>query len=266
MAEPMALGADLPQGVPIPRVIPCLLMDDEAMVKTIRFASPRYLGDPINVINLFNRFEVDEITLLDIGATRRGEPPPFELIERLAAECWVPLAYGGGIRTMEDVRAILSSGVEKVVLGTVAHDRPELITAAAEVYGAQAVVVSVDARRTAAGFGVFVEGGRRPVGSDPATHARRAVSHGAGEILVTSIDRDGTMEGYDLDLIRAVSEAVDVPIIASGGAGERAQLPLPVREAGASAVAAGSIFVFRGPERGVLINFPERDQLESLFA
>lgn len=266
MAEPMTFGADLPEGVPIPRVIPCLLVDDEAMVKTVRFSSPRYLGDPINVINLFNRFEVDEITLLDIGATRRGERPAFELIERLAAECWVPLAYGGGIRTMEDVRTVLSSGVEKVVLGTVANDRPELITAAAQVYGAQAVVVSVDARRTATGWEVFVESGQRAVGTDPASYARRAVTYGAGEILITSIDRDGTMEGYDLELIRAVSEAVDVPVIACGGAGERAHLPTPVRDAGASAVAAGSIFVFRGAERGVLINFPERVQLEALFA
>ena len=266
MREPMVFGADLPEGVPIPRVIPCLLVDDEAMVKTVGFSSPRYLGDPINVINLFNRFEVDEITLLDIGATRRGEPPPFELIERLAAECWVPLAYGGGIRTMKDVRTILSSGVEKVVLGTVAHDRPALITEAADVYGAQAVVVSVDARRIAAGLAVFVESGMRAVGTDPASYAKRAVSHGAGEILVTSIDRDGTMQGYDLELIRAVSQAVNVPVIACGGAGERTDLPVPVQEAGASAVAAGSIFVFRGPERGVLINFPERQLLEALFA
>lgn len=257
---------DLPEGVPIPRVIPCLLVDDEAMVKTVRFSAPRYLGDPINVINLFNRFEVDEITLLDIGATKRGEPPPFELIERLAAECWVPLAYGGGIRNLDDVRTVLSSGVEKVVLGTVAHDQPDLITAAAEVYGAQAVVVSVDARRIAAGFEVFVEGGQRAVGADPARYAQRAASYGAGEILVTSIDRDGTMEGYDLELIREVAKAVDVPVIACGGAGERAHLPIPIRDAGASAVAAGSIFVFQGRERGVLINFPEREQLEALFA
>jgi len=266
MVDLATLGADMPEGVPIPRVIPCLLLDDEAMVKTVRFATPAYLGDPINVINLFNRFEVDEITLLDIGASRRGDPPLFELIERLAAECWVPLAYGGGIRTMDDVRTVLGSGVEKVVLGTVAHDRPEMIAETAEVYGSQAVVVSVDARRTDHGFEVFVAGGERPVGSTAAAHAQRAAKFGAGEILVTSIDRDGTMEGYDLELIRSVTEAVDVPVIACGGAGARDHLPVPIRDAGASAVAAGSIFVFRGAERGVLINFPEREQLEALFA
>jgi cyclase len=265
MPEPNRLATDLPDAIPIPRVIPCLLLDDEAMVKTVRFAAPRYLGDPINVINLFNRFEVDEITLLDIGATERGDPPPFDLIERLAAECWVPLAYGGGIRSLEDVRTVLSSGVEKVVLGTVAADEPELITRAADVFGSQAVVVAIDARRAGSGHEVFVEGGERAVGSDPASYAQRAEGYGAGEMLVTSIDRDGTMDGYDLDLIRTVAEAVAVPVIACGGAGQRAQLPIPIREAGASAVAAGSIFVFRGPERGVLINFPERTQLEALF-
>jgi imidazole glycerol-phosphate synthase subunit HisF len=247
-------------------VIPCLLIDDEAMVKTVRFEDGAYLGDPINVINLFNRFEVDEITLLDVRATVEGRPPPFELIERLAAECWVPLSYGGGLTSLDHVRNVLSSGVEKVVLGTVAADRPELIGEAAAVFGAQAVIVAVDARRAASGgYETFVESGRRALGTDPASYAALAASRGAGEILVTSIDRDGTMDGFDLDLITLVADAVDVPVIACGGAGDRTELPEPIR-AGASAVAAGSLFVFRGRERGVLINFPDRPQLESLFS
>ena len=254
-----------PDARPIPRVIPCLLLDDEAMVKTIGFEDSAYLGDPINVINLFNRFEVDEIALLDVRASVEGRPPPFELIERLAAECWVPLAYGGGIRTLGDVRTVLSSGVEKVILGTIAADRPALIGEAAAVFGAQAVVVAVDARRSGSGYEAYVESGRRALGVDPATYARRASDAGAGEILLTSIDRDGTMEGYDSELIGLVADAVDVPLIACGGAGDRADLPEPIR-AGASAVAAGSLFVFRGRERGVLINFPDRPQLEALFA
>ena len=247
-------------------MIPCLLLDDEAMVKTIGFEDAAYLGDPINVINLFNRFEVDEIALLDVRATVEGRPPPFELIERMAAECWVPLSYGGGITSLDDVRTVLSSGVEKVILGTVAADRAELIGEAAAVFGSQAVIVAVDSRRLPdGGYGTFVESGRRPLGVDPAEYARRAARHGAGEILVTSVDRDGTMEGYDLDLIRLVSDAVDVPVIACGGAGERSHLAIPIVAAGASAVAAGSLFVFRGRERGVLINFPDRPQLEALF-
>lgn len=246
-------------------MIPCLLIDDEAMVKTVRFEDGPYLGDPVNVINLFNRFEVDEIVLLDIRATVEGRPPPFALIERLAAECWVPLAYGGGIRSLEDVRGVLGSGVEKVVLGTVAADAPAVIGQAAEVYGSQAVVVSVDARRSgSSGYEAFVESGRRALGIDPVTHARAAVEHGAGEILLASIDRDGTMEGYDLELIGSVAAAVGVPVVAVGGAAAREDLPGPIR-AGASAVAAGSIFVFRGRERGVLINFPARHDLEALF-
>ncbi|MGH2358609.1 MAG: HisA/HisF-related TIM barrel protein [Candidatus Limnocylindria bacterium] len=249
---------------PIPRVIPCLLIEDEVMVKTIRYADPTYLGDPINVINLFNRFEVDEITLLDIGATRAGVPPPIELLEQLAAECWVPLAYGGGIRSLEHVRSVLGCGIEKVVLGTIVADQPALITQAAEVYGSQAVVVSVDARQRGDGYEVAVASTTRGLGIGPVDYAQRAQQLGAGEILLNAVDRDGTMEGYDIGLIGAVAEAVEIPVIACGGAGERAHLANAIR-AGASAVAAGSIFVYRGRERGVLINFPERAQLEAML-
>jgi cyclase len=241
-------------------------VDDEAMVKTVRFEEGAYLGDPINVINLFNRFEVDEITLLDVRATVEGRPPVFELIERMAAECWVPLSYGGGIRSIDDVRRVLTSGVEKIVLGTIAADEPELITEAARIFGAQAVIAAVDARRTGPGeYETFVASGTRPLHIDPAAYAREAAARGAGEILVTSIDRDGTMEGYDAELIRLVADAVDVPVIACGGAGDRNDIAVPI-DAGASAVAAGSIFVFQGRERGVLINFPERAFLENLLS
>jgi cyclase len=249
----------------IPRVIPCLLIDDEAMVKTIRFADPTYLGDPINVINLFNRFEVDEITLLDIGATRDGYGPPFALLEQLAAECWVPLSYGGGIASLDHVRRVLACGIEKVVLGTVVADDPLLVTRAAEVYGSQAVIVSVDALRRGDGYEVAVTNAGRRLGIDPVAYARRAQELGAGEILLNAVDRDGTMEGYDLDLIRAVAGAMEVPVIACGGAGERGHLVEAIRQGGASAVAAGSIFVYRGRERGVLINFPERELLEAML-
>jgi imidazole glycerol-phosphate synthase subunit HisF len=249
----------------IPRVIPCLLIDDEAMVKTIRFADPTYLGDPINVINLFNRFEVDEITLLDIGATRDGYGPPFALLEQLAAECWVPLSYGGGIARLDHVRRVLACGIEKVVLGTVVADDPTLVTRAAEVYGSQAVIVAVDALRRGDGYEAAVTNAKRRLGVDPVTYARRAQELGAGEILLNAVDRDGTMEGYDLELIRAVAGAVEVPVIACGGAGERGHLVEAIRQGGASAVAAGSIFVYRGRERGVLINFPERELLEAML-
>ena len=251
---------------PIPRVIPCLLIEDEGMVKTIKFKDPTYLGDAINIINLFNRFEVDEIVLLDIRATQRRQPPPFALIERLASECWVPLAYGGGIRTFDDIRTILRIGVEKVVLGKVAADDPQIIVKAAESFGSQAVVVSVDTRPRSGGrYEVFAESGTRSLKTDPVTYAQRVEGLGAGEIFLNAIHRDGVMDGFDLALIKSVTEAVRIPVIACGGASTRADIPLPVKLAGAAAVAAGSIFVYRGRERGVLVNFPERAQLESLF-
>lgn len=237
------------------------------MVKTVRYSDPNYLGDPINIINLFNRFEVDEIALLDISATRWNRPPPFELIEQLASECWVPLSYGGGIRTLEDARTILSIGVEKVVLGTVVADDPGLVSRAAATFGNQAVIVSIDARSSRdGGYEVFVESGTRGLGMDPATAARRAEDLGAGEILLNAIDRDGTMEGYDLELIQRVTGAVRIPVIACGGAGDRTDLARPIREAGAAAVAAGGLFVYQGRERGVLVNFPAREQLEQLLS
>lgn len=249
----------------IPRVIPCLLVEDEVMVKTVRYANPTYLGDPINVINLFNRFEVDEICLLDIGATREGAEPPYELIGQLAAECWVPLAYGGGLRTLDQVTRVLSSGIEKVVLGTIVADDASLVTRAAEVYGSQAIIVSVDAVPAGVGHEVAVTSATRRLGVDPVTYGVRAQELGAGEILLNAVDRDGTMLGYDVELIRSVASAVRVPVIACGGAGERTHLADAIRRGGAAAVAAGSIFVYRGRERGVLINFPERELLEAML-
>lgn len=235
------------------------------MVKTVRYADPRYLGDPINVINLFNRFEVDEIVLLDIGATVGKADTPYELIEQLASECWVPLAYGGGIRELEQVRRVLALGVEKVVIGTAAADLPSLVREAADTFGSQAVVVSVDARRRGShGYEVVVERATRSLAIDPVAYAVRVAALGAGEILLNAVDRDGTMEGYDLDLIAAVCHAVDIPVIASGGAGDRNDLAGPLL-IGASAVAAGSLFVYRGRERGVLVNFPERTALEAML-
>ena len=175
--------------------------------------------------------------------------------------------HGGGIRTLEDIGTILSIGVEKVVLGTIAADDPGLVSRGAAIFGAQAIIVSVDVRRSPhGGYEAFVESGTRGLGIDPVSAASRAEELGAGEILLNAIDRDGTMEGYDLDLIRGVTAAVRIPVIASGGAADRTDLARPIREAGAAAVAAGSIFVYQGSERGVLVNFPAREQLERLLS
>jgi cyclase len=249
----------------IPRVIPLLLLLEDTFVKTRDFADPRYVGDPTNVINLFNRFEVDEIALLDIGATASGREPQYDLVRELAAECWVPLSYGGGVRSLEHARRLFASGAEKVIIGAAAAELPDLPSEIAGVYGAQAVVVSVDVRPSAQGYQVVVRNGSQPVATDPGTYARNAVESGAGEILLNAVHRDGTWEGYDLDLIGLVSQAVPVPVIAAGGAGSRQDLRKPI-QAGAAAVAAGSLFVFSGPGGGVLVNFPARPELEVLMA
>lgn len=243
-----------------PRVIPCLLLDGVQLVKTTRFADPAYVGDPVNVLSIFNSFEVDEIVLLDIGAAGSGVPARPEDLARYAEECFIPLAYGGGLRSIEAIERIFSIGYEKVVLNSVVADDPEVVTKTAEVFGSQAVVASIDVR----GGVVHTHGSTRSTGQDPVTWAHRAEDLGAGEILLTSVDREGTMAGFDLDLVDAVSGAVSIPVIAHGGAGKRKQLPGPLAR-GASAVAAGSIFVFQGPSRGVLVNYPTRAQLIGLL-
>ena len=248
----------------LPRVIPALLLRGEEFVKTTRFSSPRYVGDPINTIDLFNQFEVDEIALLDIAATVDGLEPAYDLIETLAGQCWVPLTYGGGIRTLRQAQRVFSIGVEKVVLGTALVDEPQLAGSIAEIFGRQAVVAAVDVAAEGDGYSVRVRSGTTVVGRDPEEYARRAQDAGAGEILLQAIHRDGTRDGYDINLIERVSHAVDVPVVALGGARRRHELSGPI-DAGAAAVAAGSLFVFQGVGSGVLVNFPSRGELESLF-
>ncbi len=237
------------------------------MVKTRRFGKRIYLGDPVNVINLFNRFEVDEIVLLDIGATRNGTPPDIELIGRLAEECWVPLTYGGGIADLAQIEQVILAGVEKVVLHTAIADDLSLAIRAAAEFGTQAVVGSIDAKKKLlGGYDVRVKNAKQSIKMSPAERARRLEEAGVGEILLQSIDRDGEMNGYDLELIRSVTETTSLPVVACSGAGRRSDLARPIREAGASAVAAGSLFVFSGAARGVVVNFPERAELERMLA
>ena len=244
--------------------MPCLLIDDGAMVKTRRFGKQTYLGDPLNVINLFNRFEVDEIVLLDIRASVNRSSPDYKTIEMVADECWVPLTYGGGVRSLSDIETIILSGVEKIIIGTAATDI-SFISKAAKAFGTQCIIGSIDARRKMfGGYTVRVKSGKQKIPGTPVERALALQEAGAGEILLQAIDQDGEMNGYDLDLVAEVSSAVDIPIVACAGASKRADLPLPIN-AGASAAAAGSLFVFSGPERGVLINFPERDELERML-
>lgn len=251
----------------IPRVIPALLLDNGAFVKTRKFKNPSYLGDPVNVINLFNRFEVDEIALLDIRASLNQREPDFDLIEQLASECWVPLAYGGGLLNWESVQRVFRIGVEKVIFNTAATEQPELIQKTANVYGSQAVVGSVDVKRSFWGkHECWITSGTKRIKCSPTQHALYLQDLGVGEVILMNIERDGEMNGFDLDLIQQVACALKIPLIACGGAGSREDITKPIHQANASAVAAGSIFVYQSKERGVLVNYPERSVLESLLS
>lgn len=236
------------------RVIPLLLLKGRGLYKTVRFQDPRYVGDPINAVRIFNDKEVDEIAIVEMGATREGREPAVELMADIASEAFMPLSYGGGIHTPEQARALFKLGIEKVAVNTHAVRDPDFIRQLSDEFGSQSIVVSIDVARRR-GYEVMVTGGTQATGLDPVAHAERMQTMGAGEILLTSIERDGTGSGYDLDLVTAVSAAVDVPVIASGGAGTAEHFS-PALAAGAAAVAAGSMFVFRpGRHRAVLISY-----------
>jgi cyclase len=228
------------------RLIPTLTLRGERLVKTCRFGPTRDVGDPVKAPMVYDAQLADELVFLDMDATRehRGVDRLEAAVGRLAGSCFMPLTAGGGIRTVDDVRRLIAAGADKVSVNTAAVERPALIREVAQRFGAQCVVVAMDARRVNGGYEVFTAGGTRAAGIDPVTWAKRAVELGAGELLVTSIDREGTMTGYDLDLIRSVATAVDVPVIASGGAGSFLDLVLAIREGRASAAAAASLFHF----------------------
>lgn len=238
-----------------PRVIPTLLLKDMGLVKGVRFKDHKYVGDPMNAVRIFNSKNADELFLLDITASARSASLDPDFVQRVADECYMPFGVGGGIRTVDQIARLVRSGAEKVVVNTAALARPEFIREAASAFGSQCVVVSIDVGRDVFGRPrVFSNSGTRKTLWDPVDWARRAVELGAGEILLTSIAHEGRGEGYDLDLVRAVSSAVDVPVIASGGAGEAGHFAEGFG-AGATAAAAGSLFVFKGRLRSVLIQY-----------
>lgn len=244
-----------------PRVIPCLLLAGSGLVKTQKFDRRVYLGDPINTVRIFNDKGADELMLLDIDASRKGRPPPFDVLADIASEAFMPLAYGGGIRDVEDVRSILRLGFEKVVINTAAAGDPGVIERAASAVGSSSIVASIDVRRPRLGRPqVVTRGGGDRVDVPPSDYARMVVERGAGEILLQSVDRDGTRSGYDTALIREVCPLVPVPVVACGGAGSLDDFKAAL-DAGASAVAAGSIFVFTGKHQAVLISYPGEEQV-----
>jgi cyclase len=227
------------------RIMPTLLFKEVGLVKGVKFNSWRRVGAALQTVKVYNMREVDELLFLDITATAEGRGPDFAVIDELADECFMPMTVGGGVRHLDDVMRLLRVGADKVAINTAAVDHPDLIRAAASQFGSQCVVVSIDAFRHPDGtYEVFTRSGTAATGLDPVALATRAEALGAGEILLTSIDRDGTMEGYDVELVHQVSTAVSIPVIASGGAGSYEHMAEALREGGASAIAAASIFHF----------------------
>ena len=247
------------------RIMPCLLLKNAGLVKTIRFKNPTYVGDPINAVKIFNDSDVDELVFLDIAATIDKKGPDYRRIGEIAGECFMPLAYGGGIRSVESIRKIFALGCEKAIINSYALENRDFIQQAASVFGNQSIVVAMDVRRSILGkHEVFSCNGTKNTHVDAIEYAQQAEVLGAGEIFVNSIDRDGTMKGFDLELIGKIASAVQVPVIACGGAGKTEDLKKAV-EAGASAVCAGSLFVFHGPHRAVLINYPTETELKKIL-
>jgi cyclase len=244
------------------RVIPVLNIHNNGLVKSVKFRNYQYVGDPINAVKIFNDKEVDEIAIVDITATKSKRSPDLSRIREIASEAFMPVAYGGGVTTVDQVIELIANGVEKVILNNVVHINPDVVSGAAKKVGSQSVVVSIDVRNDWLGRErVFLQNNSVNTGIDPIAYAKKAEGLGAGEIILNSIELDGSYKGYDTDLIQRVSRAVNIPVIALGGAGSIEDF-LSAVDAGASAVAAASMFVFRRPHQAVLISYPEQEDLK----
>lgn len=248
------------------RVIPSLLLKNTGLVKTIKFNRTNYIGDPINAVRIFNDKEVDEIVFLDITKTIENKEPNFDLIQDIANECFAPFAYGGGIKNIETIKKIFKLGAEKVIINSAAYYNKSLIAEAYEIFGSQSIVVSIDVKKNWLGKKeVVVNSGSKRTGIYPLEYAIEMQKLGAGELFINSVDRDGTRSGYDIPLLKEIAEKVNIPIIASGGAGSLEDMIDVVKTAKVAAVSAGSLFVYYGKQYGVLINYPDRKTLETMF-
>ncbi len=251
-----------------PRITPCLLVKNGGLVKTVNFGNPKYVGDPINAVKIFNEKEVDEIIVVDIDASVQQNKPDYVLIKHLAAECRMPLCYGGGVTTVEQIERIISLGVEKVAISSAALGHPDLIAEASTVVGSQSIVVVMDIKQVKSrdGYELFIHNGTKATGLSPVEFAKTAEKLGAGELVINSIDRDGAMTGYDLQLARRVRDDTSLPITVLGGAGSLRDIEKLIATFGTIGAAAGSLFVFKGSYRAVLINYPSRSEKDALTA
>jgi len=250
-----------------PRIIPCLLVRKGGLVKTVRFGESKYVGDPLNAVRIFNERQVDELMVVDIDATVNGKEPNYEMISNLAAECRMPLCYGGGVKTVDQVERLITLGVEKIAIGSAAIEKPDLIVQAAARVGSQSIVGVVDVRSTGffRSYEVVTMNGRKRTGFEPTDYAHILENLGAGEILLNSVDCDGEMKGYDFNLIDQVKKAVKVPLTVLGGAGSLYDIKKLVQRYPVIGAAAGSLFVFKGKYKAVLINYPTQIEKETLF-
>lgn len=247
-----------------PRIIPCLLIRNDGLVKTVRFSDPKYVGDPINAVRIFNEKEVDELMVLDIDATARGLEPNYTRIEHLASECRMPFSYGGGIRTVEQIQRIIRLGVEKVAVSAALFSDRTLVPRAAARVGSQSIVAVLDVRKAGRGYEIFTHNGTRGTGLAPEAFAKQMESEGIGEIVVNAIDQDGAMKGYDLELADRVRAVTTVPLTVLGGAGTLDHVRALISRFGIVGAAAGSLFVFKGVYRAVLINYPRPAEKRAL--
>lgn len=248
-----------------PRIIPCLLMKDKELVKTINFGSPKYVGDPINAVRIFNEKEVDELLVIDIDATVESRDLDYNFIENLAAECRMPFCYGGGIKSTEQIGKIINLGVEKVSLSSIVIERPEIIAEASREFGSQSIVAVLDVKSNGNNYEVYTHNGLKATGRCPIDLAQQVEKLGVGEIVINSIDHDGQMKGYDFSFIRKFKDNIHVPCTCLGGAGSLQDIQQLIHEHGVIGAAAGSLFVFKGIYRAVLINYPTQTEKDSLI-
>lgn len=248
------------------RVIPVLLLKNLGLVKSIKFKDYRYIGDPINAVKIFNDKKADELVFLDIDASKKNKLISLDFVHKVGDEANMPFAVGGGIRTIQDIRSILENGAEKVIINTAAFENPEFIKEAVDAFGSSTIVICLDVKRDYWGkYKLVYKQGSKKSKEDVITFAKKMEEYGAGEIVIQSVDRDGTYQGYDFDLVKSISESISMPIIALGGAKDLSDFSNAVNYSYASAVAAGSIFVYHGPRKAVLINYPSQEELAGLF-
>jgi len=249
-----------------PRIIPSLLIKDKGLVKTLNFKSSKYVGDPINAVKIFNEKEVDELAIFDIDATVHNNEPDYSLIEKLANQSRMPLCYGGGVKTIEQAQRIFGLGIEKIALSSAAIQHPGLVTKIAERVGSQSVIVVLDVKKKLfGGYELYTHNGNNSTGINPIKFVKELELAGVGEIIINSIDKDGTMQGYDFALIDKITEVVNMPLTVLGGAGSLDDIQKVIERYGVIGVAAGSLFVFQGPYKAVLINYPNQIQKNNLF-